>query len=123
MIFFSTRYYNAGELPTKAILHKYPQLVHRVKVKFGVDAPRVCPYFYSEYHPDWHTTFFAFHMVARGDSISMKKWCLRHKDHFMWNAKFNDDFIRGLRNTFGEMARYVLFGKKHAIQNDDISYL
>jgi len=40
----STRwYYNGGELPTKSILYKKPELVHRVKEEFGIDGPKVCP--------------------------------------------------------------------------------
>lgn len=105
-------YYNAGDLPTKAILWKYPHLVHRVKVKFGVDAPAVCPYFYSEHNDDWQTKFYTFHMCARGNTISWKGWCLGDEKHFMWNATFNDDYIKTLNNTFGDMARFVLFGNK-----------
>lgn len=30
------RYYNAGERPTTEILHKQPELIHRVKWRFGV---------------------------------------------------------------------------------------
>ncbi|XP_037039510.1 uncharacterized protein LOC119076702 [Bradysia coprophila] len=65
-------YYNAGELPTIAILNKYPQLIHRVKRKFGYDASVTCPYFYKEYHSDWQSEFYAFHMIARGNEISWK---------------------------------------------------
>lgn len=103
-------YYNAGELPTIAILNKYPQLVHRVKHKFGYDASITCPYFYKEYHSDWQTEFYAFHMIARGDTISWKGPCFGEVDHFMKNAVFNDDLIRNLNTTFGEMGRFVLFG-------------
>lgn len=110
-------YYNAGVLPTKAILYKFPHLVHRIKVKFGVDAPTVCPYFYKEYHDDWQTEYFTFHMVARGEEISWKGWCLGDDDHYMRNAKFNDDLIKSVNNTFGEMGRYVLFGTKEILLN------
>lgn len=109
-------YYNAGELPTRVILYKYPHLVHRIKVKFGVDAPAVCPYFYKEYHSEWETEYFTFHMVARGEEISWKDWCIGGGDHYMRNAKFNDELIRNLNNTFGEMARLVLFGTKHILE-------
>lgn len=106
-------YYNAGDLPTKAILWKYPHLVHRIKVKFGTDAPAVCPFFYSEYHADWQTRFYTFHMVARGNAISWKDWCLGgNRNHPMREAFINDDLIKNLNTTFGEMGRLILFGSK-----------
>jgi len=43
-------YYNGGELPTRTILFKNPELVHRVKVEFGVDGPVACPKVYREYY-------------------------------------------------------------------------
>lgn len=54
-------------------------------------------------------------MVARGNTISWKDWCLGDEKNIMWNAVFNDDLIKSLNNTFGEMGRYVLFGKKKLI--------
>lgn len=101
-------YYNAGELPTIAILHKYSQLVHRVKRKFGYDASITCPYFYKEYHAEWRSDFYAFHMIARGNEISWKGPCFGEENHFMRNAVFNDELMRNLNTTFGEMARFVL---------------
>lgn len=63
-------YWNAAELPTKAILMAYPQIVHRIKVKFGVDAPVACKYFYKEYHDDWQTdTYYTFHMVGKNEFL------------------------------------------------------
>jgi len=106
-------YFNAGDLPTKAILWKYPHLVHRIKVKFGVDSPAACPFFYTEYHADWQEQFYTFHMVARGNKIIWKDWCLGvDKNHPMRETKIDDDLILGLNTTFGEMGRYVLFGSK-----------
>lgn len=102
-------YFNAGELPTKGILEKYPHLVHRMKVKFGVDAPVACKYFYIEYHPDWRTEYYTFHMLMRGDTIQHKEWCFGSNDHPIKYAAVNDDLIKSLSNTFGEMARQVLF--------------
>lgn len=68
-------YWNAGELPTVAILYKYPQIVHRIKTKFGADAPVACKYFYKEYHGDWRTdTYYTFHMV--GDNYIFKHFLI-----------------------------------------------
>lgn len=102
-------YFNAGELPTRAILYKYPYIIHRIKQRFGVDAPVACQYFYKEYHHNWSTEYYTFHMVMRGDSIYHKIWCLGLEDHPLKHTVFNDDVIKSLNNTFGEMARHVLF--------------
>lgn len=108
-------YYNAGALPTKAILDRYPQLVHRVRQKFGIVAPKACQYFYKEYHGDWQREYYTFHMLARGDAITgtWKNYCLGRADHFMKHVQFGDDVLRTMNNTFGEMSRFVLFGAKN----------
>lgn len=107
-------YYNAAELPTRAILERYPQIVHRIKVKFGVDAPVACQYFYMEYHDDWQNEYYTFHMVARGNSIQWGDWCFGFDDYYMKHVIFNDDTIEAMNNTFAEVARYALYGRKTA---------
>lgn len=39
----------------------------------------------------------------------------------MWDAKFDDDYIKHLNNTFGEIGRYALFGHKNLqdIENEN----
>lgn len=108
-------YYNAGKLPTIAILDKYPQLVHRVRQKFGVDAPKACKYFYKEYHEDYDKEYFTFHMLARGNRITpvWADMCLGIDDHYLKHTPFNDEVLMTMNNTFGEMARLVLFGAKN----------
>lgn len=102
-------YFNAGQLPTMAVLEKFPFLVHRVKRKFGVDAPNVCPYFYNELHSDWTNDYYTFHMCMRGDQISHKEWCLGDNYHPLKAVVFDDNLIKSLNNTFGVIARQVLF--------------
>lgn len=102
-------YWNAGELPTKAILWKYPHIVHRIKVLFGVDAPAACQYFYKEYHANWSTLYYTFHMVMRGDQIYHKDWCLGTADHPLKHTVFTDDVFKSMNTTFGEMVRHVLW--------------
>lgn len=103
-------YYNAAELPTRAILQRYPQIIHRIKVKFGCDAPVACKYFYKEYHTDWNSAYYTFHMVARGNSIQWGEWCLGVKDHYMKHVKFSDSTILTMNNTFADVARFALYG-------------
>lgn len=104
---------HADGLPTQSVLYKYPNIFHRVTGQFGVDAAGVYPYFYSEYHDDWQTKFYTFHMVAaRDNAISWTDWCLSNEKNIMCNNALNDDLIKMLDNTFGEMGRYVLFESK-----------
>lgn len=107
-------YFNAGYLPTKAILEVYPHLVHRVRDIFGTNAAPACRYFYMEYHAHWHKKYYAFHMLARKNEISRpwRHWCIPDESHFMHRAKFSDEFLKQLNTTFGEVGRYVLFGRK-----------
>lgn len=104
-------YWNAGELPTKVILWKFPFVVHRIKKRFGVDAPVACQYFYKELHTMWTMDYYTFHMAMRGNQISHKNWCLGDDDHPLKHAVFTDDLIKSMNNTFGEMARQVLWPK------------
>lgn len=108
-------YYNAGALPTKAILDKYPFLVHRVHKKFGIIGNVACAYFYKEYHSDWQQEYYTFHMLARGDAITShwNYYCLGVDDHYMMHVKFSDTVMLTMNNTFGEMSRLVLFGKQN----------
>lgn len=109
-------YYNAGALPTKAILEKYPFLVHRVRQRFGIDAPKSCKYFYKEYHSDWQQEYYTFHMLARGAAITShwNQYCLGVEDHYMKHTTFDDTAMLTMNNTFGEMSRFVLFGNRTA---------
>jgi hypothetical protein len=98
-------YYNGGEFPTKSILYKSPQLVHRVKVAFGVDGPYACPKVYRIYYPDWQKEFYTIHLVLRGNEISFKDWCFgNNKPAIM---KFDENIARNLNVTFGEMTRML----------------
>lgn len=54
-------YYNAGERPTKEILWKRPQLVHRVKVQFGADT-KFIHYIFQKQWPEWRN-MYAVHLL------------------------------------------------------------
>lgn len=45
-------YYNAGERPTKTILWKRPELIHRVKILFGVDTKFIHLTYQTQW-PNW----------------------------------------------------------------------
>lgn len=92
-------YYNAGELPTKTILEKHPDLVHRIEDRFGVQ--NLAKELYSEYWPHWRD-YYAIHLL----------W--RHRDYLAKDDYkssgiewFNEINIQNYTKTFGEMARSV----------------
>lgn len=101
-------YYNAGQLPTTAILYKYPELVHRIRGEFGIVALVNCPFIYKQYISDWNQRLYAFHMTMRGNQISWGDCPSNYK-------KFDEQLIKTLNVTFGEMARWALYGKKEFI--------
>ena len=115
--------YNSRELPTTAILYKYPQLVHRVKEKFGANTAFVCSHFYRAYHPDWMDLFYIFHMVLRGNRIYWINLCDGREDEpddldNIAEFDFNLESIKTLNTTFGEMARWALYGVMERIHNN-----
>ncbi|XP_050031413.2 uncharacterized protein [Dermacentor andersoni] len=94
-------YYNAGQLPTKAVLTTHPHLVHRMQygIEGGLDMLGVL--YEPHAYPYWRNAFtihlYTFH---RGESPYDP----------LHAATFNETNIRDLDNAFGQMARSVLFG-------------
>jgi hypothetical protein len=99
-------YYNGGIFPTTSILYENPQLVHRVKVEFGVDAPQVCPKVYNIHYPNWQKDYYTIHLLLRGNEISAKEWCFGDDKPLV--TKFDEQIIKNLNVTFGEMTRLLL---------------
>lgn len=56
-------YYNAGERSTKEILWKRPELVHRVKISFGIATGHIYVAF-KENNNNWKN-FYTIHLLAR----------------------------------------------------------
>ena len=56
------RYYNAGERPTIEILHKQPELIHRVRWRFGVHMLMQELYDSMEW-PDWRQQQDTIHLL------------------------------------------------------------
>jgi hypothetical protein len=98
-------YYNGGELPTTSILYKNPELIHRVKRKFGADAFEICPKVYSIYYPDWQKDFYAIHLALRGNEIAHRSWCFGNNKPIA--IKFDEEIAKNLNVTFGEMTRLL----------------
>lgn len=90
-------YYNAGCKPTEEVLYKRPELVHRVKLLFGVHM--LVPQLYWTQWQEWRQQY-TVHLLIRHrsylDQGHLKKWPI-----------FNEVNIKHYPMTFGEMAREV----------------
>jgi len=90
-------YYNAGCKPTEEVLYKRPELVHRVKLLFGVHW--LVSKLYKQQWKEWRQQY-TVHLLIRHrsnhDKESFKKWAI-----------FDEINIKDYPMTFGEMAREV----------------
>jgi mannosyltransferase OCH1-like enzyme len=104
-------YFNAGELPTKAILTKYPHLIHRLTGEFGVNGYQSCYDLYRIYLPNWREKYYAIHLYMRDHQI-VHYWCisLALKSPVMY---YDEENVKHLKITFAEMARLVLYNSTH----------
>lgn len=85
-------YYNAGQYPTEQILEKMPSIAHRVRKEFGVQ--NLLDYLYATDDKMGWKEYYAIHLLSR---------------HVPTEKYFNETLIRSMNNTFGEIARFVLF--------------
>jgi len=92
-------YFNAGKLPTKAILRFHPELIRRVnETEFRTDFGYLnC--LYETLCQDWEQ-YYVIHTLIR--------WTW----HFSSTGEVNETYIRNFNATFGEMSRKVFFGSK-----------
>jgi len=90
-------YYNAGCKPTEEVLYNRPELVHRVKLLFGVHDLR-----FQLYNKQWKAwrQQYTIHLLMRHrsylDKEHLKKWPI-----------FDEINVKGYPMTFGEMAREI----------------
>jgi hypothetical protein len=90
-------YYNAGCKPTEEVLYKRPELVHRVKLLFGVHM--LVPQLYWTLWKEWRQQY-TVHLLMRHRSYL-------DKDHLQNWPNFDEINIMDYPMTFGEMAREV----------------
>lgn len=90
-------YFNAGENPTKSILWKHPELVHRVKVHFGADTKYALNIF-QELWSGWKN-YYALHLLVNHQYLLHD---LTPKATFP--VVFNETNIINYPVTFREMA-------------------
>nr|XP_018902535.1 PREDICTED: uncharacterized protein LOC109034058 isoform X2 [Bemisia tabaci] len=106
-------YYNAGELPTTWILHRRPDLVHRVKVLFGNDG-KFQQLLFQRYWPGWREQY-TFHLLARKAHQSG----LRNiSPNASYPVDFNEHNLQNYPITFREMANEVLDYEKILLKED-----
>ncbi|KAK2707930.1 uncharacterized protein LOC136028814 [Artemia franciscana] len=90
-------YYNAGERPTVEVLYKNPELVHRVRLQFGVH--NLAHHLYNIYWSEWR----------KQDCIHLLINHRSYLDKFYKDIPvFNEVNIYSYNKTFGEMARSVI---------------
>jgi hypothetical protein len=90
-------YYNAGCKPTEEVLYKRPELVHRVKLLFGVHM--LVHNLYKTLWKDWRKQY-TVHLLMRHRSYL-------DKEHLGKWPSFDEKNIKDYPMTFGEMAREV----------------
>ncbi|PSN54197.1 hypothetical protein C0J52_03533 [Blattella germanica] len=88
-------YYNAACKPTEEILKKRPELIHRVKLLFGVHM--LIHNLYKTYWEGWRNQY-AIHLLIRHRSYLDKEHLDKWKD-------FDEKNIMSYNYTFGTMAR------------------
>jgi hypothetical protein len=94
-------YFNAGEKPTREVLWFKPELVHRVKVLFGVQGLSEELYRTEGWH-EWRR-FYAVHLLIR------HRWYLDNWWNLIWWPKLHENNINDYPKSFGEMAREAYF--------------
>ncbi|KAJ9587789.1 hypothetical protein L9F63_018772, partial [Diploptera punctata] len=89
-------YENAGFIPTREILEKRPELVHRVNYLFGVHISFTAK-LYKVYWKDWRT-LYCVHLLTN------HRYYL-DKENYEQYPSFDEENIKNYNYTFGEMAR------------------
>lgn len=108
-------YWNAGIYPTYQIINKYPHLVHRVDKELGVSSLRICQLLYKENSNTWKDEYYSIHLLMKNNSIQSDKWCFPGQI-LPDKITFNEDDIKTLNITFGQIARSVFYGTTDIIQ-------
>lgn len=93
-------YYNAGEAPTKNILSKQPDLVHRVTDLFGVQGLSKELYSMRKWKK-WHE-FYSIHLLTRH-----REYLVPEDIKESGIKEFNEINIQNYTKSFGEIARSI----------------
>ena len=90
-------YYNAGCKPTEEVLYKRPELVHRVKLRFGVHM--LARKLYRSLWKEWRQQYTIHLLIRHRKSLDKK--------NFEKLPIFDEINIKDYPMTFGEMAREI----------------
>lgn len=97
-------YFNAGEYPTTSILYERPELVHRVKLLFGVHM--LIHNLYKSHWKGWRD-YYTIHLLIRHRSYLDKESPIKN---------FDENNIKTYNYTYGQMARQVLYNSTDIIK-------
>ncbi|GAB6024863.1 hypothetical protein CHUAL_009977 [Chamberlinius hualienensis] len=97
-------YFNAGEYPTTSILYEKPELIHRVKIVFGVHM-----LIHNLYKTNWDgwRDYFAIHLLIRHRSYLDKESPI---------TIFDENNIKTYNFTYGQMVRNILYNSTNLIK-------
>ncbi|KAH7975481.1 hypothetical protein HPB52_002112 [Rhipicephalus sanguineus] len=105
----SVWYYNAGVVPTVALIEPHAHLVNRVKYGLETGMDMLGVLYEPHAYPYWRNAF-AVHLLAFHRAESP------HDP--LRNADLNETNIRDLDNAMGQMARSVIFGTSDFVPPD-----
>ncbi|XP_049512876.1 uncharacterized protein LOC125940581 [Dermacentor silvarum] len=105
----SVWYYNAGMLPTEAILEPRPHLVHRMYYGLETELDMLDVLYEPHAYPYWRNAF-AIHFLSH--------YRMQSPYDPLHAAPLNESNIRDYDNAFGQMARSVLFGTSDFVSPD-----
>jgi hypothetical protein len=100
-------YWNAGIFPTQRIIEKYPHLVHSMNGEFGVSGNEMCNFLYNDNINDWREKYYAVHLLIRNNVIVHADMC--GENNYPSITRFDEENVKTLNNTFGQMARLLLY--------------
>lgn len=98
-------YYNAGQRPTQMALYARPELVHRVRVRLGVDMDVMNVLYLRRDLKAWRKSMMAVHLFERHTAgLFFEGW----KRGLSYPVVFTEDNICGYNVTILQMAQDVL---------------
>ncbi|KAH7975482.1 hypothetical protein HPB52_002113 [Rhipicephalus sanguineus] len=102
-------YYNAGVVPTEALVHPHPHLVNHVRYGLETEVDMLHTLYEPHAYPHWRSAY-AVH------TLYFHRWESKHDP--LHNAELNETTIRDLDTAMGEMARSVIFGTSDFVPPD-----
>lgn len=102
-------YYNAGDLPTVALVVPHTHLFNRVYYGLETQVDMLSVLYEPHAYPYWRNVFAVHTSVVHRFDLPYDA---------LHNAEITEINVRNLDNAFGEMARSVLFGTSDFVSPD-----